>query len=531
MRTIQISTGAFDPAYGMDKDDSEQVMMDLLAVLVRVNRRYLRKHPECPRLYESNVTYRRETTVEEFNSIPVALKAGGADCFPVGTVLLRDDYTLIPVEELHAGVRIWGRDKWSTVERVWYKGILELDAIRLNNGSTVKLTPDHHAYVAVCREHEHSDRSKPCWCRLESRDIRRISVADLEPDMVLVVPERLPFGTEVMDPDRAYVEGLYIADGWCSHNAAFSIAGKDGHPKEEQKREVEVICERLGLSTHQHERYITVKDAEWVLRMQQMGGHAWEKHALSINLDEGAAGQLLRGIMADSGINRCGSRTFTTTSRQLAMQVRVLHRMFGVSCGYSYIEDHGGLGDHPIWRLSTREPKAHAEKLLRVKEIERSVLSAPCWDIATDDHCVYLPEHDVTVSNCDDLAPWRVAELIERDHERARIFVTCSETSDGLGEPKRLYHIRVKRADGTIEDPSEVLGMHRALPDGWQPVDGVDDLAAARLATKLWRLQRQGVATAQQKIVELRRRARRGEPEALALVHILAQIRAVEGAR
>jgi hypothetical protein len=132
-------------------------------------------------------------------------------------------------------------------------------------------------------------------------------------------------------------------------------------------------------------------------------------------------------------------------------------------------------------------------------------------------------------ADCDDLAPWRVAELIERDHERARIFVTCSETSDGLGEPKRLYHIRVKRADGTIEDPSEVLGMHRALPDGWQPVDGVDDLAAARLATKLWRLQRQGVATAKKKIVELRQRARRGEAEARELVHILAQIRAVEG--
>ncbi len=31
-------------------------------------------------------------------------------------------------------------------------------------------------------------------------------------------------------------------------------------------------------------------------------------------------------------------------------------------------------------------------------------LELPCWDITTDDHRVYLPEHDVTVSQCDGLA-------------------------------------------------------------------------------------------------------------------------------
>lgn len=133
--------------------------------------------------------------------------------------------------------------------------------------------------------------------------------------------------------------------------------------------------------------------------------------------------------------------------------------------------------------------------------------------------------------DCDDLAPWRVAELIERDREPARIYVTCSQTQDGMGEPRRLYHIRLKRADGTIEDPSEVLGMHRSLPDHWQPVSGVDDLEAARLATKLWRLRRQGVASAKDKVIELRKRARAGDRQARELVHILARIRDAEQPR
>jgi hypothetical protein len=39
---------------------------------------------------------------------------------------------------------------------------------------------------------------------------------------------------------------------------------------------------------------------------------------------------------------------------------------------------------------------------IRVKRVERNVAKADCYDITTDDGFVYLPEHDVTVSNCDD---------------------------------------------------------------------------------------------------------------------------------
>lgn len=39
----------------------------------------------------------------------------------------------------------------------------------------------------------------------------------------------------------------------------------------------------------------------------------------------------------------------------------------------------------------------------RVREVYRNLISVPCYDIQTEDHYVYLPEHDVTVNNCDDL--------------------------------------------------------------------------------------------------------------------------------
>lgn len=57
--------------------------------------------------------------------------------------------------------------------------------------------------------------------------------------------------------------------------------------------------------------------------------------------------------------------------------------------------------------------------------------------------------------DCDDLAPWRVAELREQG-ENARLRVQWKKFRNG-----RLFHIVVRRADGSIEDPSALLGMHQ----------------------------------------------------------------------
>jgi hypothetical protein len=55
--------------------------------------------------------------------------------------------------------------------------------------------------------------------------------------------------------------------------------------------------------------------------------------------------------------------------------------------------------------------------------------------------------------DCDDLCPWRVAELQEQG-ENAKIRIKWKTTPNG-----KLYHIQVRRADGRIEDPSRILGM------------------------------------------------------------------------
>lgn len=56
-------------------------------------------------------------------------------------------------------------------------------------------------------------------------------------------------------------------------------------------------------------------------------------------------------------------------------------------------------------------------------------------------------------ADCDDLAPWRVAELQEAG-EQATIRITWRRNGG-----RRLYHVVVRRGDGRIGDPSKLLGM------------------------------------------------------------------------
>jgi hypothetical protein len=57
--------------------------------------------------------------------------------------------------------------------------------------------------------------------------------------------------------------------------------------------------------------------------------------------------------------------------------------------------------------------------------------------------------------DCEGLACWRAAELRVRSHIDARPVFSKHE----LGSGRQLYHIRVQYPDGSLEDPSERLGM------------------------------------------------------------------------
>jgi len=63
--------------------------------------------------------------------------------------------------------------------------------------------------------------------------------------------------------------------------------------------------------------------------------------------------------------------------------------------------------------------------------------------------------------DCLHLSAWRVAELREDGEARARIVVSRQRKflKPGASAPARIFHVLVRRGNGTKEDPSKILGM------------------------------------------------------------------------
>jgi hypothetical protein len=183
------------------------------------------------------------------------------DCFPEGTLVVAEGHGSLSIQQLVPGLRIWGLDRWSTVQAVQYKGVLPIDITTLSNGCALKLTSDHRVYVKNGIE-------------------KRIRVSDLRVGMTLAQPE--------------------------------------------------------------HE-----------------------------------------------------------TAKQISVKARARRGLLGVD------------------------------------KIERALMSVPCWDIQTDDHRVYLPECDVTVSQCDDIATL----IATMSLQLGRI---CEFVVAGFGEPGHFSHVFVR---------------------------------------------------------------------------------------
>lgn len=350
---------------------------------------------------------------EQLQSPWRTLQAKNGDCFAEGTLLLRDDMELVPVEGIRAGDRIWGRDRWSVVERQWSKGKLPVTEVVLNNGSTFRVTEDHKVYVLACKGPREGGRKahgplcaqdsakwKQC-CARHGSEIVRIHVSELQPGMEILQPEKIdrPLSSR-WSVEESWLYGAYIAEGWDETNRVF-ISGKDGHWKETTKHRAQRYAEQRGWNTRWHAKYLAINSRDAAIDLMRCGRGALNKQIPEDALAKADLVALDEGLKLDASQNTHGEGwTFGTVSEKLAVQYRILQRMLGRSTSWKKVEDHGGFGGNPIYRVGVRA----GQKRLQVKEIRRNVEEVEVYDITTDDHYVYLPEADCTVSNCDDMA-------------------------------------------------------------------------------------------------------------------------------
>lgn len=123
--------------------------------------------------------------------------------------------------------------------------------------------------------------------------------------------------------------------------------------------------------------------------------------------------------------------------------------------------------------------------------------------------------------DCDDWAPARAGELRARFGEMARAITRKRKIRGKDGRLKTIWHVIVEREDGTIEDPSAVLGMLQQLPED----------AHERRAAIILRLAHSGHQRTRDLVLEYDRQARMGDAGAAEFMRLLARVNRAEKER
>jgi hypothetical protein len=445
-----------------DRDVSRQALNALLQALFEIDRLWLIKYPSLPNIYQSGVRYMEEPPgQEDWQDIPTCLRMGIGDCLPIDTLVLRDDYTFCTLAHLQPGDRIMGDSEFTTVQEVACTGEKEILAFQLNNGGVLRASPDHRLFTI--------DRNE-----IRAEDVK-IGTRLLAPSKPFPTIGQFNIDDRLSNEEFAWLTGIYIADGWHQQKGnyqVFCISGFDDNPKRgklEQKQKTVEICDKHGIGTSWLKKSVLVRDRFLAEFMHSCGTHAPNKRLPSMDWSVEQIKQLLLGLQTDCSTANSGTLTYGTTSETLALQIRILHRMLDQSVHIREwtSEQHRGLGQNSIWRIGIRkrpdeikgdhtrvkaaENKLRSVKVVGIKEQQPEI----CMDITTDSGKFYLPETDLIVHNCEDIACWRAAELDVRHRISARPIALEQKRPDG----GMLYHIVVRYPNGQIEDPSKILGM------------------------------------------------------------------------
>lgn len=326
------------------------------------------------------------------------------DCLPITTKVLCRNRGMVELQHLSVGDEIWDGLKWTMVLAYFPKGVLPVKSAFLNNGSVLTATDDHRMLLVPKTKKGYSNKEN---APVEKR-FCELSVGD---DLYQPVNDT-NFGNISLDPDDAYILGLYISEGWSSdHRVGFSgIENSKGH----RERLIE-ICIRNGYKFYEQERSVTISNKSIKALVDECGKYGPEKHLPHINFDRQTTEILLDALDADSHIGKNGRKkgqiTFSTTSEILALQYRLLRRKLGQSVSIFKVDNHGGLGKNPIYRVYVRG--ANTKKLwAKITNVVDEGLACEVCDITTESGTFYLPENDIIVHNCDGHAAyWCVALL------------------------------------------------------------------------------------------------------------------------
>lgn len=358
-----------------------------------------------------NVRYTSDPRgVDTYVDIATTLAAGGGDCFPVETLVLHEGGHMGPIGDVVVGDRIHDGEGFVEVLKTWDRGLKTIHALGLSNNSTLRLS-DQHKVLRVPRT-DYVNPVTGAVARNASSGVygaaEEVRVEELVVGADLLQPRAFAYGRQSLSPEDAFLVGLYLAEGCKTRKKPsealgtwLSLAGiansKGG------REELVALLDGRGVKYQARERDIFVRVEQLpVLAEMDLGRTAIDKHLPHLDWDAPTVANIVRGLELDGGFATNGSTfVFSSISYELALQYRVLKRMQGFSTSMKRVDNHGGAGKNPIYRVTVRED--HTQRpWARVRAIEIEDAQQPCVDIMTSSGRVYLPENDVIVRQCDD---------------------------------------------------------------------------------------------------------------------------------
>lgn len=439
---------------------------------------------------------------EHFRDIPRIIENGGGDCFPLSQkIIVRSRstglYELLALGEL--------RHVYPSYEALSYsfrdaryefrpiigfvdKGMRPVCRAHLSNGTDLVATADHKFWTV--------DGSGSNSRRLGVRamgeyvEVMKASRGRRTARSRIIQAARIPaLGTVKPSEASAYLAGIYAAEG--------NFDGKHtciAQHKPKVRRKIEAALSAVGTGFRYRQGHgPTAGSGSYyalhggssnpiVAMMREQGLTSFDKCLPDAFLsgDERTLAQIVEGH-GDGDAWRPASTAFrrpeidaiyATSSERLVEQLRFALLILGrPTYNYRY-ESHQGIGSQPIWRLHEYGARSADSKLRKRRDLVEhdlglegltygTVLSA---EAAGESHvgCIEVEENHnffladgTLVSNCDNVASWRAAELCERLNIFAQPYITWRKRPDG----GTTYHVIVRYPDGSSEDPSLLLGM------------------------------------------------------------------------
>jgi hypothetical protein len=379
------------------------------------------------------------------------LEMGGGDCLPAETLLLTPR-GFVRIDNVSVGDVIHDGRSWVKVTNWWDKGVLPINTYELNNKSVLRCTADHRVFRVTRASGEHEE----------------MRAGDLREGDLLLQPREFEAGAESLSEAHAIIVGAYLAEGWWDESKGlFCIAGV---PNSKGVRELVIdAASRLGITNlYEHRRYVGFrKEHAWLVA--GLGVGAAEKRLPHLNFDRDTVATIVKVMeMGDGGLStpkkgEMRNMVYSTASRTLALQYRVMQRMLGRSTHMKHMtaEQHGGAGSLPIWRVTVRN--SHTRKpWAKIRTVREGVVATPVFDIETESGRIYLPESDLIVHNCDEYSATACAALMS-------IGVPCRFKVIRTKDSPTWNHIYVE-AGTPKQNPSKWIALDAsvAAKPGWE---------------------------------------------------------------